>query len=100
MQARALLDLVQTRARIPDVPYKVGKKRGAYAMKRKRLWMGPPQGKRAPKVGLIRTVIRAREGSFTDWKQCHGSHGFHGADSRGTVLRLADGSEVDRLGVR
>ena len=40
-------------------------------------WMGPPQGKRAPSVGPISIVILAREGTITDWTQCHGSHGFH-----------------------
>ena len=39
--------------------------------------MGPPQGKRAPRMGPISIVIFAREGTITDWKQCHGSHGFH-----------------------
>ena len=39
--------------------------------------MGPPQGKRAPRVGPISIAILARERTTTDWKQCHGSHGFH-----------------------
>ena len=38
--------------------------------------MGPPQGKRAPRVGPICIVTRARERTITDWKQCHGGHGF------------------------
>ena len=39
--------------------------------------MGPPQGKKkAARVGPISTVILAREWIITDWKLCHGSHGF------------------------
>jgi len=33
---------------------------------RTRSWMGPPQGKRAPRVGPISIVILAREGTITD----------------------------------
>ena len=40
-------------------------------------WMGPPQGKRAPRAGHTCIVILAREWTITDWKQCHGCHGFH-----------------------
>ena len=40
-------------------------------------WMGPPQGKRAPRVGPISIVILTRERSIRDWVQRHGSNGFH-----------------------
>ena len=52
-------------------------------------WMGPPQGKRAPRVGPPQEKRAPRVGPpqgeraprvgsiSTDWKQCHGSHGFH-----------------------
>ena len=40
--------------------------------------MGPPHGDaRAPRVGPLSIVILARECTSTDWKQCHGSRGFH-----------------------
>jgi len=31
----------------------------------------------APRVRPVSIVILAREWTITDWKQCHGSHGFH-----------------------
>ena len=49
-------------------------------------WMGPPQVKRAPRGGPTSIAILAREGNTTDWKQYHGSHGFHTTSSQcGTI---------------
>ena len=53
---------------------------------------GPALKKRAPRVGPISIVIVERERIITDWKQCHGSHGFHtGACSGDTTPRRMTG---------